>query len=100
MIKVSINHDNDFISDFKIVGHANYDTLGKDIVCASVSSISIASINLALKFDKDSIEVVQKEGFLFVKVLKHDDNINKIFINMEELLRQLSNDYKKYIKII
>ena len=47
MIKVNIK--NNIII---ITGHAGYDDFGKDIVCASVSSIVITSINLCLRFNK------------------------------------------------
>ena len=97
MIKIKINYDDNFIKSFSIKGHANYDTMGKDIVCASVSSIAI---NLALRFDKDSLEVVEKEGLLNVEVLKKDKIINEIFLNMEDMFKELSLDYTKYVKII
>lgn len=100
MIKIKINYDDNFIKNFSIKGHANYDTMGKDIVCASVSSIAISSINLALRFDKDSLKVVEKEGLLDVEVLKKDKIINEIFLNMEDMFKELSLDYTKYVKII
>lgn len=100
MIKIKINKDDNFIKDFSIKGHANYDTLGKDIVCASVSSIAIFSINLALRFDKNSLKVIQKDGLLDVEIRKKDKIINEIFLNMEDMFKELSLDYTKYVKII
>ena len=46
MIKVNINKNK-----IVITGHAEYADYGKDIVCASVSSIVITSINAALRID-------------------------------------------------
>ena len=100
MIKIKINYDNDFIKDFKISGHALYDEHGKDIVCASVSSIVITSINLALKLNDKSLDVVQKEGLIDAKVLVKDEIINKILLNMKDMLEELSKDYERYVKII
>ena len=100
MIKIKINYDNDFIKDFKISGHALYDVHGKDIVCASVSSIAITSINLALKLNDKSLDVVQKEGLIDAKVLVKDEIINKILLNMKDMLEELSKDYERYVKII
>lgn len=82
-----------------VTGHANYDDYGKDIVCASVSSIAISSINLAIRIDKTSINVVNNDGLLDVKILKHDEIINKVFINMVEMLKELEESYSKNIKI-
>ena len=39
MIKVKVEKDN-----ISIIGHANYDEYGKDIVCASVSSVVMTSV--------------------------------------------------------
>lgn len=99
MIKVKVKYIDGFIESFKISGHANYDDYGKDIVCASVSSIAISSINLAIRIDESSVNVINKDGLLDVKVLKHDEIINKIFINMVEMLKELEESYSKNIKI-
>lgn len=99
MIKVKVKYIDDFIESFKISGHADYDDYGKDIVCASVSSIAISSINLAVRIDESSVNVINNDGLLDVKVLKHDEIINKVFINMVEMLKELEESYSKNIKI-
>ena len=99
MIKVKIESKDNFIESFTISGHADYEEYGKDIVCASVSSIAISSINLAIRIDKTSINVVNNDGLLDVKILKHDEIINKVFINMVEMLKELEESYSKNIKI-
>lgn len=100
MIKVKINYKDNFISDFKVTGHANYDDYGKDIVCASVSSIVITSINMALRLDESSVKATDKSGLIEVRVLKQDEIINKVFVNMIDMLKELENDYSKNIKIL
>ena len=100
MIKIKVNYKDNFIDSFKISGHANYDDYGKDIVCASVSSVAITSINLAIKFDKDSVKYEEKSGLLSVQVLKQNEIINKVFINMIDMLKELEKDYSKNIKIL
>ena len=100
MIKVNIKTVNDKIESIKISGHAMYDVHGKDIVCASVSSIAITSINLALKLNDKSLDVVQKEGLIDAKVLVNDEIINTVLLNMKDMLEELSKDYERYVKII
>lgn len=100
MIKIKIDYNGDFIKRVKISGHANYDEHGKDIVCASVSSISITSINLAMKYNASSVSVRQDEGLIDVNILIEDEVINLIFSNLKDMLEELSKDYKKYVKII
>jgi len=55
MIKVNIKK-----GTIIITGHAGYDEYGKDIVCASVSSIVITSVNAALKLENNSLEYIDK----------------------------------------
>ena len=43
MIKVNIKNN-----EITVSGHANYDDYGKDIVCASVSSLVISTVNAIL----------------------------------------------------
>ena len=95
MIKVKVTK-----KCISVLGHADYDDYGKDIVCASVSSIAITSINLALKLNDKSLDVVQKEGLIDAKVLVKDEIINKILLNMKDMLEELSKDYERYVKII
>lgn len=100
MIKVKINYKDNFVNGFKISGHANYDEHGKDIVCASVSSIVITSINMALSLDETSVKASDKSGLIETNVLKQDEIINKVFVNMINMLEELERDYSKNIKII
>ena len=51
MIKINIQDDSIVIN-----GHAMFDDYGKDIVCASVSSIAITTINAIVEFDNTSID--------------------------------------------
>ena len=95
MIKVKIN-DKIII----ITGHADYEEYGKDIVCASVSSIVITSVNAALKLEEKSLEYVEKTDKLTINILSNNKNILIIMENMIELLEELSLTYKKNIKII
>ena len=94
MIKISINKD-----EITIKGHSGYAIEGSDIVCASVSSICITTVNALLSIDEDCIEYEEKDGYLNIKIKKHNDTIDKLIDNMVNLLRELEKDYKKYIEI-
>ena len=95
MIKVNINKDN-----IVITGHAMYDDYGKDIVCASASSIVISTVNAILKFDKDAISYQEEKDKLVIDILKKDDITKKLIGNMVDMLNELSNQYPKNIKVI
>ena len=94
MIKISINKD-----EITIKGHSNYKESGSDIVCASVSSICITTVNALLSIDEDCIVYTENDGYLNIKINKHDDIIDKLINNMLNLLKELEKQYNKYIEI-
>lgn len=95
MIKVNIKE-----KEIIITGHADYDEYGKDIVCASVSSIVITSVNAALKIEEKSLDFKEEQDKLTINILSNNKNILIIIKNMIDLLEELSLTYKKNIKII
>ena len=97
MIKISIKKT-DKIDFIEVKGHANYDEYGKDIVCASVSSILITSVNAMLRIDSNSISYNDNDG-VSIDILKHTEVIDKLLVNLEELLIDLQKQYPKYIEI-
>ncbi len=100
MIKIKVIEDKDYIKSIKINGHAMYDDYGKDIVCSSVSSMVILTINLILKIDDSVIEYENKNTVVTINILKKDELINKILYNLIDMLKELSEDYSKYVKFI
>ena len=54
MIKIKVTD-----KTISILGHANYDDYGKDIVCAAVSATVITTVNGILSIDNNSIEVIE-----------------------------------------
>ena len=59
----------------------------------------ITSINAILRLDQNAIQYEEDEGFISINVLKHDKVTVTLITNLIELLIELQNDYKKYIKI-
>lgn len=94
MIKIKTDNDSIVIS-----GHAAYDDFGKDIVCASVSSIAITTVNAILRFDDNSLTFEEKEGYLKISILKHSKETDILVNNMLELFKELEIKYNKNIKI-
>ena len=59
MIRVSIeSKDKKHIDLIRVHGHAMYDDFGKDIVCSSVSSIIITTVNGIYEIDKDAFFLI------------------------------------------
>ena len=98
MIKVSVNNINDKINELVIKGHAGYDVIGKDIVCAAVSSMAITTVNNIILLD-DSIYYEENSGLLKIRV-KNDTDINqKLLGNLIRMLSELESQYPKNIEI-
>lgn len=98
MIKVLVKKNNKQIEEIIISGHALYDALGKDIVCAAVSSITITTINAILSLE-DTISYEEDEGLLKIKIIKDTEINNKLLNNMLRMLNELSCQYPKNIEI-
>jgi hypothetical protein len=93
MIKVDVKNDK-----ISITGHALYDDFGKDIVCASVSSIVITTINSIIRFDDKSIKYDLNNGIV-ITIIKETEETKILIENMLCLLEELEKNYKKNIKI-
>jgi len=81
-----------------VTGHANYDDYGKDIVCASVSSLIICTVNGIYSLNKNSILYKDDSNTIEIKILD-DENALKLFNNLILMLKDLAKDYPKNIKI-
>ena len=95
MIKVYVRKNN-----IVITGHAEFNDYGKDIVCASASSIVITSINACLNIDAKSLVYKNELDKLTIDIKSDNNVILKILDNMLNMLSELANDYPKNVKII
>lgn len=95
MIKVKVESDK-----ISILGHALYDDYGRDIVCASASSIVITTINAIMSFNSNSITYEKKKDALIIYILKKNKNTKLLLDNMINLLNELSSQYNDNIKVI
>ncbi len=94
MIKVDVSKKNIVIS-----GHAMFDDYGKDIVCASASSIVITSINAILRIDDKALIYKMSKDKLSIEIIHETDVVNKLILNMIDLLKELEKQYKKNIQV-
>ena len=94
MIKCIISKDT-----IKISGHANYDVYGKDIVCASVSSIITTIVNSIMNIDNDSITYSDDGNVITIVKVNSNEVVDKLLNTMIDMLKDLENQYSKNIKI-
>ena len=99
MIKVNYVVSNNLIKSLSIKGHAFYDTYGKDIVCAAVSSIVTTTINDILALTEDKIKYDTQDGNVLITVVSDNEVVEKLLNVMLNMLKELASDYPKNIKI-
>jgi uncharacterized protein YsxB (DUF464 family) len=94
MIKIKVNKDS-----IEISGHANYDDYGKDIVCASVSSIVTTTVNGILELE-NTINFKSDDNKTVINVIKNTKTNKALISNMIDLLKELENQYPEHVKFI
>mgnify|MGYP001041590164 CR=1 FL=1 len=98
MIKVTVKRQSKKVYEIVIKGHAGYDEIGKDIVCAAVSSMAITTINGIIALD-DSIDYEENSGLLKIRVKKDTEINDKLLDNLVRMFKELSEQYPKNIEI-
>ncbi len=98
MIKINIIKKNKRVYEIAIVGHANYDEYGKDIVCAAVSTMAITTINNIIALE-ETIDYEEKSGSLKIRVTKDTVINEKILNNFIRMLQELKSQYPQNIEI-
>ncbi len=99
MIKIKIDNLN-VPRYIKITGHAEYAENGKDIVCSSVSTAFIMTVNQIELFDKiNDINYKLESGDFELEILNQSNEVDKILLNFIHTIKSLEEQYSKYIKI-
>ena len=94
MIKIIVSTDK-----INILGHADFGTYGKDIVCSSVSSIMTTTVNGILRFNNKYISYKKNENEFSIVINEHNEIVDNLIENMISLFKELEKDYPKNIKI-
>ena len=98
MIKVRISKKNNIIDKIECIGHAGYADYGKDIVCASFSTMIITTINSIVNIDEDAISYTDSNNLKIINIKK--DNITNSLLNtLVDLMYELRDSYDKNIDI-
>lgn len=98
MIKVRILKKDNIIESMYCSGHAGYASYGKDIVCASFSTMVITTINAILEFDKDAISYTDTNDLKIINI-KKDNITNSLLNNLVNMIYELKENYDKNINI-
>ena len=105
MIDVIVEKDYKGIKKIEVKGHSGYEEIGKDIVCSSVSTAVILTINLLEKLNlKFSYQSDDKIPYISLNIDGENSEdeghlIQTILCNLVDNLSQVEKQYKKYLKI-
>ena len=99
MIKVKIEREQEKLKKIIITGHSGYDDYGKDIVCSSVSSIVITTVNGIIEINPNYLTVTEEKDKMEIMIKEQDEICIKLINNMISLLGELSKSYPKNITI-
>lgn len=98
MIKVRVESKKK-ITNIRILGHADYDEYGRDIVCSSVSSIVTTTINGIYEINQGFLTVEEVKDGMIIIIQKEDSICEKLIKNMLNLLSELEESYPENITI-
>ena len=98
MIRVEVNKKNNVIESIHCIGHAGYADYGKDIVCASFSTMIITTINAILEFDKEAISYTDTNDLEIINI-KKDNITNGLLNNLVHMIKELKENYDKNINV-
>ena len=89
----------EFITNVNVSGHAMYDDYGHDIVCASVSSVVLNTLNIISIIDDDIIDATVDEGYVDINITYYNELVDKILLNLIEEMKSLEKTYAKNIRV-
>ncbi len=101
MIRVSIFSKDGRITGFSCIGHAGYETEGKDIICAGVSALVINAVNSIESLTKAKFQVEEKDGDIrFVLEDTSCPESQLLLKSMQLGLETIENDCgSQYVKV-
>jgi len=93
------------IVEFEASGHADFATLGEDIVCAAISALLQSTIKGLQEYVKINLEISKKRGCLKVKIKEIEQESLQLLTDalLETLilgLKAIEKEYRKYMKLI
>ena len=90
----------DTITGFEIKGHSGFATLGKDIVCASVSSAAYMTINTITDILNLDAEITAQDGYMYISLDENNAKEAQALLKGFQLhIKSLSQDYPKNIML-
>lgn len=98
MIKVKYEVKDDNYLSISVSGHAEYAEYGKDLICASVSSIMFGFMNALDALNLD-IDIKQLNNSISITNHTNSDIVNNYFELVMMQLKTIESSYGNFIKV-
>lgn len=103
MTKIEFSENAEKIVSFLIKGHTSANTYGNDIVCASISSTSLMTLNALIEILKvKNLKYEIRDGYMLCDLSNlNTEDLNKsqdFLKSLRLLLEQIAKDYPKNVQ--
>lgn len=98
MIRVIYSTNDDHYTKLDVRGHADFDEYGKDLICASVSSIIFGLMN-AVDESKCNVEVKELNNHIEIINNSKSELIDNYFELVLIQLKTIEESYGEFIKV-
>lgn len=91
--------DSGSFKDFRVSGHSGYSDAGSDIVCASVSSAVMLTINTASEFFGVKLKVTVDDGDIICGIREITEESDKLVKSLMLHLEEVSKEFPENIRV-
>ena len=92
-----------FNNGYSINGHANFDELGKDIICASISFLAQVITHELSDYlipEKTIFDEVNAKIFVLIDTLKCDIKVKALIDTLKNGMLQLAKQYPEFVETV
>ena len=98
MIKAIFEHEDGLYRSLDVSGHAEFGEFGKDLVCASVSSIMFGFMNALDELEED-VQISQEENRIIVTDRSNSETVQNYFELVIMQMKTIEASYGNFIKV-
>ncbi len=101
MITASFFKKNGKFQKFRVCGHSGYAESSSDIVCASVSSMTILTINNIEAFGiASTVKTDETDALIELTLIDDDERAHLLIAGLEREFSALADDFPENVRII
>ena len=99
MIRIEVSYVDGKIVYLSVLGHANSDVEGKDLVCAAISAITVGGINALTEPKKFNLKVEKGDVEISIKSEANEHDY-QVLETMLVQLKSVEETNSKYVRVV